>query len=260
MAKRKRKRRKNPKAEVDELVLYIDNTGPGTTYPPMAAGIYPARERYIKMMIRGGVTGQQATNALRNLAHKGAKAYSQAFGSGPYKWQEIFTDSDIDSAANDLASIWRDEIRDRRNENPKRRKKVARKKKRSAAQIAATKKLVAWGKKHRGRKKRKTTVRKKRRNPVRKTRKTSVRKKSTTGISSLWFVFACKGKSVKFLKWPTERKLSTHWTRDKNQAGLFRNKSFAQKAARRYSHTAWQIGSAGFNTTKAQIIAACSKA
>ena len=144
--------------------------------------------------------------------------------------------------------------------NPKRRKKVTRKKRRSAAQIAATKKLVAWGKKHRGRKKRKTTVRKKRRNPVRKTRKTSVRKKSArSGLASLWFVFACKGKEVKFLKSPAESTHTSHWAGKKTRAQLFRSKSFAQTSARRYGHKAWQIGAASYDTTTAQIRAACSK-
>lgn len=153
------------------------------------------------------------------------------------------------------------------------------KKRRTRAQIAATKKLVAFNKRKRGKKVAKRT-RKKRRTPAQiaatkklvklnkirvgrtASRKRKKNPKKVSAKSHLWVVFRCRGKSIVYIKFTA--KLTYVWTGDLSHAVRFRLKDdavkVAQAAAKRRGNLQYQVGVASSDTTAAQIAAQCTKA
>lgn len=157
------------------------------------------------------------------------------------------------------------------------------KKRRTKAQIAATKKLVAFNKKRRGKKTVKKKGRKKRRttkqiaatkklvalnkrrgrNPCGKKvvrRANPKRKKAATRKD--WLVFRCKGSVVQWLEtiWHSRGKVEPVWRKEYKMAATvhFLSQKSAAKAARAVTKKdGWQYGVVRQGTTKAQIAAAC---
>lgn len=152
------------------------------------------------------------------------------------------------------------------------------KKRRTRAQIAATKKLVAFNKKRRGKKTAKKT-RKKRRTPAqiaatRKLvalnkrrgkkrpirRKNPQRKKVSRGASHLWVAFVCIKSKVHFAYVTDTRNARVGVSEHKGQSILFRTKARAHAVAKLLSRD-WPGSIAGVtleSTTKAQIQSACN--
>ena len=147
------------------------------------------------------------------------------------------------------------------------------KKRRTKAQIAATKKLVAFNKRRRGkkvtkrtRKKRRTAKqiaatrklvalnKRRRKNPQRKKAKRTALKKS-----HLWVAFVCTGMKVYFAYITDTRKARVGISDKKSKSVLFRTKQRAHDVAKLLAK-GWpnsQSGVAPETATSAQIVAAC---
>ena len=149
------------------------------------------------------------------------------------------------------------------------------KKRRTSAQIAATKKLVAFNKKRRGKKVAKKKGRKKRRTAkqIAATRKLvalnkqrgqkTVRRKNpkrkTLKKSHLWVAFVCTGMKVYFAYITDTRKARVGISDKKANSVLFRTRQRAHDVAKLLAK-GWpnsQAGVAPDTATSAQIVAAC---
>ena len=153
------------------------------------------------------------------------------------------------------------------------------KKRRTRAQIAATKKLVAFNKKRRGKKKVKKARRKRRtakqiaatrklialnkrrgrKNPCGKRVVRRNPKRAAVKKSRLFIIFKCKGKSVSFL---AMRSGKPGWSFTRGDSPRFGSKKVAAANARYMAKkrgiAGWNIGVTSESTTTPQIIAHCS--
>lgn len=117
---------------------------------------------------------------------------------------------------------------------------MAVKKKRTAKQIAATKRLVAFNKKRRSKK---------------KTRRTNPKRPSSKK-SHLWMVFACDGKRVAFLSLTGRR---TEYTINRGRMVLFKTKAVAVEAAKNVpAAKGYKVGIANVNTSVTEIRGSCA--
>lgn len=254
------KRKKNADTEAYELGLYADNLGPSSK--GLENDVYEIRQKFLTA-IKKGRPKKELVNLTKHAAHRAARAYSKAFGSGAHAWQEIFSDSDLNKAAKYLYDSWEEESDVKRN--PK-RKKTMRKKKRSAKQLANDRRLGRMAKarakaKRGGR--RKKTVRKKnthrkiaRKKNVHATRRKKVRRTS----AGRWYqIFKCKGSSVHFLALTTLGKL--RWTLTRGDTIRWSSKSEATKIAKRLARgrtlSGFHVGVAASSDSASTIAAFC---
>ncbi len=151
-----------------------------------------------------------------------------------------------------LATLFRAELKGYAK-NPQRRKKMTRKKRRTPAQIAATKKLLAFNKKRRGKKITRTS----KLGPKLYRRKNPKRK--TSAKSRLWIAFVCTGMKVYYAYITDTVKARVGISDKKNKSVLFRTKQRAHDVAKLLAK-GWpnsQAGVAPDTATYAQILAAC---
>ena len=204
-----------------ELALYAENIGPGT-----GGYVYNQRVSIIanlrRKLKKGVYNHTLAAKLWRYWMDTAAKEYTKEFGgSGTYG---IFTPATRDAAAKIVADDLREEVES--SSNPMRKSK-----RRSAAQLAATRKLVALNAARR-----KKGVKNR---PEKRRRAVNPRR---TSAPRIYVVFKAKGHDVRFL---TMRGPQVGWTLTRGDTVQWQDKKRAFRVAQylaRKGGSEWQYG------------------
>lgn len=96
--------RRNPQAEIRELVIFIDNDG--NLYRQMTQ---PIHKNLINKKAAGKYSSTLALKAFENLATEGAKRYAKEVGGHLAGWNQMFTVADRKEAAKELRDSFEEE-------------------------------------------------------------------------------------------------------------------------------------------------------
>ncbi len=261
---KRKTRKKNPEWEINELILYAENTEP-------LYNQYRYIMRNLSRKYKKGIYDQKKAAILwKHWIDEAVKSYNvEILGGRRSLVQNVFTVADRKKAAVLMEAQERGDVASGEFlviDNPKGKRKMA-KKKRSAKQLANDRRLgrmaKARAKKKRGGRRKKVAKRKvtkrrvvRKRNVVRRGVPKTIAKKK----SGLWLLFKCNGRTIQFF---FVSAAPNNWTGDKGKAILFKTKEQAAKVGRHYAKKAgykrYSIGVAPSNLATQTILADCKQ-
>lgn len=273
----KNKYKKNPEWEINELILYAENT-------QSLHNQYRYIMRNLSRKYKKGIYDQKKAAVLwKHWIDEAVKSYNvEILGGRRSLVQNVFTVADRKKAAVLMEAQERGDVASGEYlflDNPKGKRKMA-KKKRSAKQLANDKRLGRMAKARAKKKralvdptKRKMTAAARRKraakplryNPHRKIRapgaKRRITKRPSLKKSHLWFAFVCDngGKKVHYAYITDSRSANVGITPQRGAAAIFQTKTRATNVANILSRL-WktkQAGVAPIGTSAAKIKAAC---